>query len=420
MKDHDKAFLIAGVVAGAVAGLAAAGAAGALMAQKEGRKKMEGRPLGEGEQEDQQAWEALFGGDEDAVQEVPRRSPSGDAYFAGGGLASLAGAAYLVRDCGFTGERIHIYERLPVLGGSNDGSGDGTHGFVIRGGRMLNEETYENFWELFSSIPSLENPDRSVTEEILNFDRAHPTYARARLVGRDGKILAVTGMGFNREDRFALARLLMAPEQSLDGLSIQDWFRETPHFFSTNFWRLWQTTFAFQKWSSLFEFRRYLLRMIFEFGRIETLEGVTRTPYNQYESIILPLKRYLEERGVEFVLGTTVTDVDFAPGDALTATALHLRDSQGFERVQALAAGDLCFVTNGCMTDNATLGDYRTPAPAPEGRPASGELWARLAEKRPGLCDPEPFFCHEHETGWRSFNVTSKGNRQEMYRAAAR
>lgn len=174
MKDHDKAFLIAGVVAGRCGGLAAAGAAGALMAQKEGRKKMEGRPLGEGEQEDQQAWEALFGGDEDAVQEVPRRSPSGDAYFAGGGLASLAGAAYLVRDCGFTGERIHIYERLPVLGGSNDGSGDGTHGFVIRGGRMLNEETYENFWELFSSIPSLENPDRSVTEEILNFDRPTP------------------------------------------------------------------------------------------------------------------------------------------------------------------------------------------------------------------------------------------------------
>ena len=45
MKDHDKAFLIAGVVAGAVAGLAAAGAAGALMAQKEGRKKMEAMGL---------------------------------------------------------------------------------------------------------------------------------------------------------------------------------------------------------------------------------------------------------------------------------------------------------------------------------------------------------------------------------------
>ncbi|MFR1475534.1 MAG: oleate hydratase [Hydrogeniiclostridium mannosilyticum] len=202
---------------------------------------MEGRPLGEGEQEDQQAWEALFGGDEDAVQEAPRRSPSGDAYFAGGGLASLAGAAYLVRDCGFTGERIHIYERLPVLGGSNDGSGDGTHGFVIRGGRMLNEETYENFWELFSSIPSLENPDRSVTEEILNFDRAHPTYARARLVGRDGKILAVTGMGFNREDRFALARLLMAPEQSLTASRFRIGSGDAA-LFQHKFWRLWQTT----------------------------------------------------------------------------------------------------------------------------------------------------------------------------------
>ncbi len=64
-------------------------------------------------------------------------------------------------------------------------------------------------------------------------------------------------------------------------------------------------------------------RMIFEFPRIETLEGVTRTPYNQYESVILPLKAYLETNGVRFETGRTVTDIDFAPGEALTATALH-------------------------------------------------------------------------------------------------
>ena len=41
-------------------------------------------------------------------------------------------------------------------------------------------------------------------------------------------------------------------------------------------------------------------RMILEFPRIETLEGVTRTPYNQYESVILPLKAYLDGFGVDF------------------------------------------------------------------------------------------------------------------------
>ena len=62
-------------------------------------------------------------------------------YFIGGGLASLAGAVYLIRDCNFKGENIHIIEGLHVLGGSNDGAGNSEDGFVCRGGRMLNEET---------------------------------------------------------------------------------------------------------------------------------------------------------------------------------------------------------------------------------------------------------------------------------------
>lgn len=66
---------------------------------------------------------------------------------------------------------------MHILGGSNDGAGSVEHGFVCRGGRMLNEETYENFWDLFSSIPSLDMPNFSVTEEILNFDHLHPTHA---------------------------------------------------------------------------------------------------------------------------------------------------------------------------------------------------------------------------------------------------
>lgn len=126
-----------------------------------------------------------------------------DVYFVGGGLASLAGAAYLIRDCKLPGNRIHIIEGMHILGGSNDGAGDVSNGFICRGGRMLNEETYENFWELFSTIPSLDMPHMSVTEEILNFDHLHPTHAQARLIDKEGTILDVTSMGFNTEDRLA-------------------------------------------------------------------------------------------------------------------------------------------------------------------------------------------------------------------------
>lgn len=325
-------------------------------------------------------------------------------YFIGGGLASMAGAAYLIRDANFNGEHIHIIEGMHILGGSNDGTGSVKNGFVCRGGRMLNEETYENFWELFSSIPSLEMPNQSVTEEILNFDHLHPTHAQARLVDREGNILDAHSMGFNNSDRLAMTRLLATPEEKLDDMTIEDWFE--PHFFETNFWYMWQTTFAFQKWSSLFEFRRYMNRMMLEFSRIDTLEGVTRTRYNQYESLILPLKAYLDKHGVQFMINTSVTDIDFKEGSGITATAIHLENGDVIE----VKDGDVVIMTNACMTDSATLGDLHTPAPEPELRPISGELWYKVAKKKPNLGNPEPFFGHEDQTNWQSFTVTCNGD----------
>lgn len=208
----------------------------------------------------------------------------------------------------------------------------------------------------------------------MNFDHAHPTCAKARLVDRDGKIQNVKSMGFNQADRNALLKLLLTDEKKLDNLTIQDWFKETPHMFTTNFWHMWQTTFAFQKWSSLYEFRRYMNRMIFEFSRIETLEGVTRTPLNQYDSVIRPLEAYLRSHGVVFKENTEVTDIDFADGAGITAKTLYLKS-----RNTAAGEGEPEYVistveikrrrslhqSNACMTDSATLGDMHTPAPAP-------------------------------------------------------
>ncbi|WP_304960431.1 oleate hydratase [Thomasclavelia cocleata] len=331
-------------------------------------------------------------------------------YLIGGGLASMAAAAYLIQDGHMDGKNIHIFEGMKILGGSNDGTGSIENGFICRGGRMLNEETYENFWELFDRIPSIDHPGQSVTKEILDFDHLHPTEARARLIDCHGKILDVKSMGFDNNDRLTLGKLMITPESKLDDISIEQWFKDTPHFFTTNFWYMWQTTFAFQKWSSVFELKRYMNRMIFEFPRIETLAGVTRTPYNQYESVILPIKKYLDSHNVNFITNTTVTDIDFKDDETITAKVIHI-NKNGKEEKIILNDNDLCIMTNACMTDSATLGDYKTPAPKPVERPISGELWYKVAKKKTNLGNPEPFFNNAKETNWESITVTLRGNK---------
>lgn len=331
-------------------------------------------------------------------------------YLIGGGLASMAAAAYLIQDGHVDGKNIHIFEGMKILGGSNDGAGSIKDGFVCRGGRMLNEETYENFWELFDRIPSLDHPGQSVTKEILDFDHLHPTEARARLIDRHGKILDVKSMGFDNNDRLTLGKLMITPESKLDDITIEQWFKDASHFFTTNFWYMWQTTFAFQKWSSVFELKRYMNRMIFEFPRIETLAGVTRTPYNQFESVILPIKKYLDSHHVNFVTNATVTDIDFKDDDTITVKVLYLNKDGKDEKI-ILNDNDICIMTNACMTDSATLGDYKTPAPKPLEKPISGELWYKVAQKKPNLGNPEPFFGNIKETNWESITVTFKGNK---------
>ncbi|WP_326102098.1 oleate hydratase [Paenibacillus apiarius] len=106
----------------------------------------------------------------------------------------------------------------------------------------------------------------------------HPTHSNARLVNKNAEVQDVTSMGFDMADRIAMSKLIITPEEKLGKARIQDWFG--PHFFETNFWFMWATTFAFQPWHSVVELKRYMIRFMHEFPRIQTLEGVTRTPYN--------------------------------------------------------------------------------------------------------------------------------------------
>src|SRR5450631_237356 len=95
------------------------------------------------------------------------------AYLIGGGIGSMAAAAFMIRDGDFPGENITILEASSLLGGSLDGAGDPSSGYSLRGGRMLTSDNYECTWDLFKSIPSLTRAGQSVFDETMAFNEQH-------------------------------------------------------------------------------------------------------------------------------------------------------------------------------------------------------------------------------------------------------
>ncbi|MFD8303652.1 oleate hydratase [Streptomyces sp. NPDC059690] len=327
------------------------------------------------------------------------------AYLVGGGISALAAAAFLIRDGGFEGADIHLFEEQRQLGGSLDAGGTADAGYSMRGGRMFEAE-FRCTYDLLSGIPTLDDPSVSVTEEILAGHEEFGWDDAARLVDGEGRIVDTSTMGFSERDRLELVRCLASAESRLDGKRITDCFGE--HFFTTNFWFMWCTTFAFQPWHSAIEFRRYLRRFIHLFPEFSSMSGIHRTRYNQYDSIVRPLAAWLGERGVVVHAGARVTDLAFTPGQhSGTVETLYVTRG-GVEEKIAVTPEDLVFVTNGSMTDASTLGTHTSAPPPAPGRSGSWLLWHRLARGREEFGNPAAFDKHVKESRWESFTVTAK------------
>lgn len=97
------------------------------------------------------------------------------AYLVGSGLASLSAACFLVRDGQMKGEHIHILEEMDLPGGACDGIYNQEKGFIIRGGREM-ENHFECLWDLFRSIPSIETEGISVLDEYYWLNKKDQNY----------------------------------------------------------------------------------------------------------------------------------------------------------------------------------------------------------------------------------------------------
>ncbi len=326
-------------------------------------------------------------------------------YLIGGGIGSLAAAAFMIRDGGVAGEHITIFEASAIMGGSLDGAGDPVRGYSLRGGRMLTTDNYECTWDLFKSIPSLTNPAQSVFDETVAFNKLYKAHSMARLVNRQRAKVPVAAMGFSMRDRKELLILSNTKEAALGASCITDWL--SPSFFDTEFWAMWATTFAFQPWHSAVEFKRYLHRFMLEFTRIDTLAGVKRTIYNQYDSLVLPLQAWLEAQGVQLLRECRVTDLqNKIDGDKFVVTGIHYLQ-HGTGQLLTVDEGDLVFLQNGSMTDASTLGSMTTPPDRHTKVDSQGwTLWEKLADGRPDLGNPAAFNSNIAQSSWESFTVT--------------
>ena len=319
------------------------------------------------------------------------------AYIIGSGLAGLSAAVFLVRDAQMKGENIHILEELPVAGGSLDGAKRPNAGFVVRGGREM-ENHFECLWDMYRSIPSLEIPGASYLDEYYWLDKEDPNSSNCRLIYNRGDRLPSDGQYGLGKCANEIVKLIMTPEKELQGETIEEFFSDD--FFKTNFWTYWATMFAFEKWHSAAEMRRYAMRFIHHIDGLPDFTALKFNKYNQYESMVKPLLAYLKDHGVQFEYDCHVDNVVVDHEGKQRVAKKIVMTKNGEQSDIDLTPDDIVFVTNGSITESSTYGDQNTPAPITHDKGSSWKLWENLAKQDPDFGHPDVFCENLPERSW--------------------
>ncbi len=343
-----------------------------------------------------------------ARPEKPEGVDKKSAYIIGTGLAGLSAAFYLVRDGQMKGEHIHLLEKLDLAGGSCDGRKDVTKGFYMRGGREMDNH-FECMWDMFRSVPSIETPNVSVLDEYYWLNKHDPNYSLCRATINCGEDAHTDKMfKLDRKSAIALSKLFITPEKDLENKKISDVLPDS--FWKTNFWLYWQTMFAFQKWSSALEMKRYLCRYVHHIDGLPDFSALRFTKYNQYESMILPLTKYLESNGVKIEYGIDVKNVIFESKQNKKVATQIIYENNGQEKTIDLIEDDLVFITNGCCTDTSCYGDQNNAPDLSKIKNGNGEswdLWKNIASQASNgeFGNPDKFCGNVDLTNWMSATI---------------
>ena len=341
-----------------------------------------------------------------ARPEKPEGVERKSAYIIGSGLAALTAACYLIRDGQMKGERVHILEKDSIPGGACDGFEYQGLGYVMRGGREMDNH-FEVMWDLYRSIPSIETEGVSVLDEYYWLNKKDPNYSLRRATINRGEDAHTDGkFGLSDDGAMQIMKLFFTPDEDLYDKKITDYFDD--EVLNSNFWMYWRTMFAFQNWHSALEMKLYLKRFIHHVGGLPYFKALRFTRYNQYESMILPLIKYLESHNVQFHYNTKVVNVEFdIQKDRKQAVGIEILKDEATDFID-LTENDLVFITNGGCVENSSLGSQNTPAKYnPDIKPGGGwDMWRKIAKQDSSFGNPDKFCSNPEESNWMSATVT--------------
>lgn len=337
------------------------------------------------------------------------------AYIVGSGLAALTAACYLVRDGQMKGEHIHILEKEDLPGGACDGYKFDNVGYVMRGGREMDNH-FECMWDLFRSIPSIETEGVSVLDEYYWLNKKDPNYSLMRATINRGEDAHTDGkFGLSDKGAMEIMQLFFTPDEKLYDKRIDEIFDE--EVLGSNFWLYWRTMFAFENWHSALEMKLYIRRYIHHVGGLPDFRALRFTKYNQYESMILPMIKYLESYNVQFHYHTKVVNVEFAIQAEKKAAKRIDIICEGKEDSIDLTEDDLVFITNGGCVENSSIGSQNTSAPFnSEIKEGSGwDMWRKISAQDSAFGNPDKFCYDPEKSNWMSATVTTLDQRIVPY-----
>lgn len=275
---------------------------------------------------------------------------------------------------------------------------------------------FECMWDLFRSIPSIETEGVSVLDEYYWLNKKDPNYSLMRATENRGQDAHTDGK-FDISDKGAMEimKLFFTPDEALYDRKITDFFDD--EVLNSNFWLYWRTMFAFENWHSALEMKRYIQRYIHHIGGLPDFKALRFTKYNQYESMILPMIKYLESYNVQFNFNTQVVNVEFdiQPDKKVAKSIQVIRD--GKEENIDLTENDLVFITNGGCVENSTFGSQNTPAPFnTEIKEGGGwDMWRKIAAQDSSFGNPDKFCYNPEESNWMSATVTTLDDKIPPY-----
>jgi oleate hydratase len=345
---------------------------------------------------------------------------STNVYLNGLGLGSIAAAMYLIRKADFDPSGIHIFEQngdKNLVGGSCDASEkavDDQPAYFMQGSRMFEDKVYPCTKELWSIIPYNDHEsclqDHEKNREECRIDTI------VRLLHEDGKKDTGYQLGLNTAEKLKMAKLLATPETMIpDDAKIADIFGEA--FFTSNYWFMWRSLFAFQPWHSAVEMKRYMHLFFHEMPNMNTMASLERTRFTNFHSFVLPALRFMQNMGVNFHYDRRITDVDFhinSGGKERSIERIHLETGSGEPKPSIeVRDTDLVFLTIGSMVSNASFGAHDRPVDkATVGSETLGgawTLWKKIAAKQPDFGRPDRFLRDISQSRMMTFTVTFRG-----------